>query len=50
VAVSTSTDTDQPTTPKGYGEPTGWTGWVGFAAVMMMIVAALNGIQGLVPP
>lgn len=40
------------TTPEGYGaqntDPvTGWTGWVVFAAVFMMIIGALNAIQGL---
>jgi hypothetical protein len=38
-------------TPEGYAQNTdpvtGWTGWVVFAAVFMMIIGALNAIQGL---
>jgi hypothetical protein len=29
-------------------EPTGWVGWIFFAAVMMIIAGALNAIHGLV--
>jgi hypothetical protein len=29
-------------------EPTGWTGWIAFAGVMLMIVGTLNAINGLI--
>lgn len=32
----------------GYDEPTGWVGWIWFAAVMMMIVGGLQFVQGLI--
>ena len=32
----------------GYDEPTGWTGWIVFAATMMIIAASLNMIYGLI--
>jgi hypothetical protein len=31
----------------GYREVTGWTGWVVFAAVVMMVNGSFNAIQGL---
>jgi hypothetical protein len=31
-----------------YTEPSGWTGWIVFAATMMIIVGGLNAFQGLV--
>lgn len=31
-----------------YQEPTGWTGWIFFAAVMLMIGGGLNAFYGLV--
>lgn len=31
-----------------YDEPTGWTGWIVFAAVMLMIGGGLGAMQGLV--
>lgn len=34
--------------PDTYDQPTGWTGWVGFAGVMMMIGGSLNIIWGIV--
>jgi hypothetical protein len=33
---------------QGYDEPTGWVGWIWFAAVMMMIVGGLQFVQGLI--
>jgi hypothetical protein len=39
---------DQPAQQRGYDEPTGWTGWVAFAGVMMIIGGALNALYGLV--
>ena len=30
-----------------YDEPTGWVGWILFAAVFMGIIGAMNAIQGL---
>jgi hypothetical protein len=29
-------------------EPTGWTGWIVFAGLMLMIVGTLNAINGLI--
>jgi hypothetical protein len=29
-------------------EPTGWVGWIVFAAIMMMLVGSLHAIEGLV--
>jgi hypothetical protein len=45
--------THEPTTRTGVeGEfretPSGWVGWIIFAAVMMMLAGALNAMQGLV--
>jgi hypothetical protein len=35
--------------PEDYSnEPTGWTGWIVFAATMMIIVGGLNAFQGFV--
>jgi hypothetical protein len=31
-----------------YREPTGWVGWIFFAAVLMILAGTLNAIQGLV--
>ena len=31
-----------------YREPTGWTGWIVFAAVMMIMLGCFHAIQGLV--
>ena len=36
------------TAEAGYRERTGWTGWIVFAAVMMIIGGTLNAIYGLV--
>jgi hypothetical protein len=38
----------QPTHRRGEPEPTGWTGWIGFAAVMMVLLGSFHAIQGLV--
>lgn len=32
----------------GYDEPSGWTGWIVFAGVMMLMMGAFHAIQGLV--
>ncbi len=32
----------------GVQEPTGWTGWIGFAAIMLMLGGGLNAFYGLV--
>jgi hypothetical protein len=31
-----------------YREPTGWVGWIFFAAVLMIIAGSMNAIQGLI--
>ena len=34
--------------PPAYGDPaSGWVGWVVFAAVFMIVIGAMNAIQGL---
>ena len=33
---------------QGYDEPTGWTGWIVFAATMMIIAGSLNMLYGLI--
>ena len=43
-----STTTGGTTVDYGRDEPTGWVGWIWFAAVMMMIGGALQAIHGLV--
>ena len=43
-----STGMDGTTVDYGRDEPTGWVGWIWFAAVMMMIGGALQAIHGLV--
>ncbi|HEX8803908.1 MAG TPA: hypothetical protein VF743_06935 [Acidimicrobiales bacterium] len=43
--------TPEPTATVGgdaYRRPSGWAGWIVFAAVMMIIVGVLNAIHGLV--
>lgn len=37
-----------PRTDSGYRERSGWTGWVIFAGVMMILMGALHAIDGLV--
>ena len=32
----------------GYDQPTGWTGWIAFAGVMMIIAGGLNLFYGIV--
>ena len=32
----------------GYDEPTGWTGWIVFASIMMIIGGSLNAVSGLI--
>jgi len=32
----------------GHNEATGWTGWVAFAGIMMIIGGALWALQGLI--
>ena len=43
-----STTTGGTTVDYGRDEPTGWVGWIWFAAIMMMIGGALQAIHGLV--
>ncbi len=31
-----------------YDEPTGWTGWIVFAGVMLIIAGSLNALYGLI--
>lgn len=45
MASATTGDT---TVDYGRDEPTGWVGWIWFAAIMMMIGGALQAIHGLV--
>jgi hypothetical protein len=42
---------DQPTRydqPVGYDQRTGWTGWIIFAAVMMILAGSLNLLYGII--
>ena len=34
--------------PSGYGQRTGWTGWIAFAAMMMIVAGSLNLFYGIV--
>jgi hypothetical protein len=34
--------------PRRYAEPTGWTGWITFAAFMMVTIGILHVVEGLV--
>ena len=36
------------TRPSSYVEPSGWVGWIAFAAVMMILLGCFHAIQGLV--
>jgi len=49
---TTSSATVGPSVPRQSGtaapEPTGWVGWIAFAAFMMIMVGAFHVIQGLV--
>jgi hypothetical protein len=40
--------TRMPSQSPRYTEPTGWVGWIAFAAVMMVLIGGLHAIQGLV--
>ncbi len=43
------TSYDQPTRyDLGYGQRTGWTGWISFAGVMLIIGGTLNLLYGLI--
>jgi hypothetical protein len=48
--TSYSPDTAPESPPRStYGpEPTGWTGWIAFAGVIMVMLGALHAIQGFV--
>ena len=37
-----------PVPPAYESDRTGWTGWITFAAIMMIIAGALNAIYGLI--
>jgi uncharacterized membrane protein len=42
---------DRPTgydQPSGYSQRTGWTGWIVFAAIMMIVAGTLNLLYGIV--
>ena len=45
--MSRTTDPDAPGLSSD-GEPTGWTGWIAFAGVMMIIGGGLNLLYGIV--
>lgn len=42
------TDRDAQMSEPSYRETTGWTGWIVFAGVMMIIAGSLNALYGLV--
>ena len=37
-----------PASEREYAEPTGWVGWIVFAAIMMVVSGSLNMIYGFV--
>jgi hypothetical protein len=42
---------DRPTgydQPSGYSQRTGWTGWIVFAAIMMIVAGSLNLLYGII--
>ncbi len=39
---------DEPLPASSYDEPTGWTGWIAFAGVMLIIGGSLNLFYGIV--
>jgi hypothetical protein len=43
-----ATGTDQRVATSQYDQPTGWTGWVAFAGVMMIIGGGLNLFYGII--
>ena len=47
-SYSSDLNADQPAQTRGGPEPTGWTGWIAFAAVMMVLLGSFHAIQGLV--
>ena len=40
--------TDTRVAAQSYDEPTGWTGWIVFAAIMMIIGGSLNALSGFI--
>ena len=42
------TEPEHSTRTSSYAEPTGWVGWIVFAAVMMVMLGCFHAIQGLV--
>jgi hypothetical protein len=49
MADTRSSRTGASTSAVDYGpEPTGWTGWIAFASVMMILLGTFQAIQGLV--
>ena len=47
-ANSSPSDVDPVRVAYGSGPGTGWTGWITFASVMMVLLGLFQGIQGLV--
>jgi len=48
VHMSGTIDTATPISDASYGERTGWTGWIIFAGVMLMIGGSLNLFYGII--
>jgi len=46
--MSQYTEPERSTQASSYTEPTGWVGWIVFAAVMMVMLGCFHAIQGLV--
>jgi hypothetical protein len=43
-----TTEGDEYMSESSYDQPTGWTGWIGFAGVMMIIAGSLNLFYGVI--
>ena len=46
--MSQYTEPEHSTRGSSYAEPTGWVGWIVFAAFMMVMLGCFHAIQGLV--
>jgi hypothetical protein len=43
-----ATERDEQMSESSYEQPTGWTGWIAFAGVMMIICGSLNLFYGII--
>jgi hypothetical protein len=47
VTVTTLEQARYASSARAEAEPTGWTGWIGFAAIMLVLAGCFQGIAGL---